>query len=1051
MRDHRGVRIFQGINGNGAVVKSAIAVFNDGWTATPCPALTTTNITVVKIQTGARDLILISFYFEPDKPIGPYLEQLGKAVETLGRNGILIGGDTNAKSIWWGSAETDSRGEEMAGMLGEWGLQVLNDGGSPTFETVRGGKLLTSHIDITACSEDIVDKINDWRVDDTMASSDHNAITLKIRKSKDNNVKRKHKTTRKYNTRKANWTYFNEKLKELINLPWWSDELAKMKREVNTKRRRIRCAAPIRRAKVVDEYLKSKEEYENEAKKAQIDSWKEFCRKQNRETIWEGVYRIIGKACPMKEDLPLIHQGQTLTEIESAKLLAETFYPEDNPETDNAEHQRIRSAATKVNDRVYDEPHDPPFTIEELHLAANSFNPKKAPGSDGLTADICKQAIAASPGLYLSLANKCLELGHFPTIWKEATVIVLRKPAKEDYTNAKSYRPIGLLPVMEGAFDSAWWPAIRVRLAEEGCPANIRRVVDSYLQSRKVKVRYSGEEVERWTSKGCVQGSIGGPTFWNLLLDPLLFELDRRGSHCQAFADDVVLAFEGQEMGEIQKRANETLAYVKDWGIRNKLKFAPHKTKAMVITRKLKYDSPILHMGGVDIGLEKQIKILGVTIDSGLTFNTHVSEVCRKAVAFYNKLSRAARLQWGLGPDVIKLLYTAVVEPVVLYGASVWAPASRKLGVRKQLAVVQRGFAQKLTKAYRTVSLNSALLLAGILPLDIRARENASLYEIKRGYSRRVVGDREVERPVAYGELEHPAQRSMVRYRCLADGAEVNQITSQCLCIYTDGSKIQDKVGAAISIWENAAETRSKKFKMESFCTVYQAELLALHGATEEAVKSGREICSVLSDSRAALDTVADGTSLHPLAFKIRKNLRTLKERNKIINLFWIKAHAGMEGNERADELAKDAALKSKTKPQYSRCPVSYVKRQIRAESVDEWDRRYTEGETASTTKIFFPNVVEAHRIMKQTPIDPILTQVFTGHGGFSEYLHRFKCKESPACICDPTESECVMHVLTKCPVHLRERTELEIELDIEVKIENIHIIIAEKKVEINS
>ncbi|XP_037301216.1 uncharacterized protein LOC119191414 [Manduca sexta] len=513
------------------------------------------------------------------------------------------------------------------------------------------------------------------------------------------------------------------------------------------------------------------------------------------------------------------------------------------------------------------------------------------------------------------------------------------------------------------------------------------------------------------------------PNLLNLLLDPLLFELDRRGSHCQAFADDVVLAFEGQEMGEIQKRANETLAYVKDWGIRNKLKFAPHKTKAMVITRKL----------------------------NGLTFNTHVSEVCRKAVAFYNKLSRAARLQWGLGPDVIKLLYTAVVEPVVLYGASVWAPASRKLGVRKQLAVVQRGFAQKLTKAYRTVSLNSALLLAGILPLDIRARENASLYEIKRGYSRRVVGDREVERPVAYGELEHPAQRSMVRYRCLADGAEVNQITSQCLCIYTDGSKIQDRVGAAISIWENAAETRSKKFKMESFCTVYQAELLALHGATEEAVKSGREICSVLSDSRAALDTVADGTSLHPLAFKIRKNLRTLKERNKIINLFWIKAHAGWR--EMSEQTSSQRTQHLNPKPNLSIADaLSHTSRDKleRSQSMNGTGAIQRE-KTASTTKIFFPNVVEAHRIMKQTPIDPLLTQVFTGHGGFSEYLHRFKCKESPACICDPTESECVMHVLTKCPVHLRERTELEIELDIEVKIENIHIIIAEKKVEINS
>ncbi|XP_037292537.1 uncharacterized protein LOC119188787 [Manduca sexta] len=248
----------------------------------------------------------------------------------------------------------------------------------------------------------------------------------------------------------------------------------------------------------------------------------------------------------------------------------------------------------------------------------------------------------------------------------------------------------------------------------------------------------------------------------------------------------------------------------------------------------------------------------------------------------------------GLGPDVIKLLYTAVVEPVVLYGASVGPGLAKtrseeaaRCRPKRLCAKADEGLQNRLTKLGPTARRN-------IAPRYTCEGERLPIRN-KEGYSRRVVGDREVERPVAYGELEHPAQRSMVRYRCLADGAEVNQITSQCLCIYTDGSKIQDRVGAAISIWENAAETRSKKFKMESFCTVYQAELLALHGATEEAVKSGGNL-----QRPERLEGGAGHRSrrnfLHPLAFKIRKNLRTLKERNKIINLFWIKAHAGDGG-----------------------------------------------------------------------------------------------------------------------------------------------------------
>lgn len=310
---------------------------------------------------------------------------------------------------------------------------------------------------------------------------------------------------------------------------------------------------------------------------------------------------------------------------------------------------------------------------------------------------------------------------------------------------------------IEGAFDSAWWPAIRVRLAEEKCPGNLRGVMDSYLKDRKVRVRYAGEEFSKKTSKGCVQGSIGGPILWNLLLDPLLKSLEARRDYCQAFADDIVLVFDGDTALEIQGRANAALEHIQAWGIKNKLKFAPQKTNAMIITRKLKHDTPHLIMGGVDIIMSKEIKILDVTIDDKLTFNTHVNNVCRKAIGIYKQLARAAKSSWGLHPEVIRLMYVATIEPVILYAASAWAQAANKLGVIKQLSVVQRGIALKICKAYRTVSLNSALVLAGMLPLDLRIREATLLYEAKRGLPQPELGDREVEQMASALETPHPA------------------------------------------------------------------------------------------------------------------------------------------------------------------------------------------------------------------------------------------------------------------------------------------------------
>ncbi|GBP97951.1 hypothetical protein EVAR_82185_1 [Eumeta japonica] len=48
------------------------------------------------------------------------------------------------------------------------------------------------------------------------------------------------------------------------------------------------------------------------------------------------------------------------------------------------------------------------------------------------------------------------------------------------------------------------------------------------------------------------------------------------------------------------------------------------------------------------------------------------------------------------------------------------------------------------------------------------------------------------------------------------------------------------------------------------------------------------------------------------------------------------------------------------------------------------------------------------------------LAQTLTGHGGFSQYLHRFKLKDSPYCACDPAKIQDVLHVLEECPMFLR-------------------------------
>ncbi|XP_045494894.1 uncharacterized protein LOC123693737 [Colias croceus] len=428
---------------------------------------------------------------------------------------------------------------------------------------------------------------------------------------------------------------------------------------------------------------------------------------------------------------------------------------------------------------------------------------------------------------------------------------------------------------------------------------------------------------------------------------------------CQAFADDIVLVFEGDTALEIEVKANRVLNAIDQWGKENKLKFAPHKTCALLSTRRLKYDVPRLAMGSVEIKYFSQIKILGLTIDSGLTFNAHVGTVCQKAIARYKLLARAARVGWGLSPDIIRTIYVAVIEPTIMYASAAWAPTVEKMGVQKRLNTVQRGFAQKICRAYRTVSLNSAMLLAGILPLDLRILEVSRLYGIKKGVSHPALGDREVERMAPAIEDPHPAEQEGLGFGLVDEDSYSDVANSHVHRIYTDGSKIEGRVGAALSVWEGEAETKAVKLALPPYCTVYQAELLALQRAVIRACKSGVAKVGIFSDSRSALQAVTLG-SPHPLAVQTRAALRKAASQRREVALFWIKAHAGLRGNERVDQLAKEAALGSKRKPDYDLCPVSFVKRILRQDTIGEWDRRYDVGETAGEQSTQHPEMAGA-------------------------------------------------------------------------------------------
>ena len=92
-------------------------------------------------------------------------------------------------------------------------------------------------------------------------------------------------------------------------------------------------------------------------------------------------------------------------------------------------------------------------------------------------------------------------------------------------------------------------------------------------------------------------------------------------------------------------------------------------------------------------------------------------------------------------------------------------------------------------------------------------------------------------------------------------------------------------------------------------CTVFQAELYGISMAVDWIQSQGKKTSSyaINVDSKAALLAIANKHTTHSL--DVASKLNTIELRNSTsVTFYWVKGHARLKGNERADYLAKTVA-----------------------------------------------------------------------------------------------------------------------------------------------
>ena len=78
---------------------------------------------------------------------------------------------------------------------------------------------------------------------------------------------------------------------------------------------------------------------------------------------------------------------------------------------------------------------------------------------------------------------------------------------------------------------------------------------------------------------------------------------------------------------------------------------------------------------GETIELSNEVKLQGITLESKLTFNTHIDNITKKCIGNLFQCKRAICPTWGLSPKVCHWIYTAIIRPTLPYCSMVWIRA----------------------------------------------------------------------------------------------------------------------------------------------------------------------------------------------------------------------------------------------------------------------------------------------------------------------------------------------------------------------------------------
>src|SRR5437588_172648 len=213
--------------------------------------------------------------------------------------------------------------------------------------------------------------------------------------------------------------------------PWWSQEIDEKRKIMH---HRWREWKETRTTPARNQFNAVRNYFYTTIREAKSKNWDDFLQSARGKEVFTARRYTKSRRVDPTPDIT-IGEEKAKTFKEKAQLFRKALFPP--PPTLDIQEDEYELPTRRLP--------WPRLTQREIRNAIISSSSTKAPGPDGLGFECIKMAYRAIPDYFHTLYEVLLRYRYHPKAWREATIVIIKKNGKPEYSAPKAYRPISLL------------------------------------------------------------------------------------------------------------------------------------------------------------------------------------------------------------------------------------------------------------------------------------------------------------------------------------------------------------------------------------------------------------------------------------------------------------------------------------------------------------------------------------------------------------------------------------------------------------------------------